>query len=85
VKKGDLLAYSGNSGLSSGPHLHYEIRFIGRPLDPRPFVDWEINNFETIFTKVRGIRWEYLVNNAEQRVSSQLQLSSQKEAIFPES
>ncbi|WP_034414718.1 M23 family metallopeptidase [Candidatus Photodesmus blepharus] len=78
VQKGDLIAYSGNSGLSSGPHLHYEIRFIGRSLDPIPFVDWTINNFESIFDKVRGIRWESLVNKVELRVSSQLQLSSQR-------
>ncbi|WGV98481.1 M23 family metallopeptidase [Vibrio sp. YMD68] len=78
VQKGDLIAHSGNSGLSSGPHLHYEIRFVGRSLDPRPFVDWGVNDFETIFSKVRGIRWESLVNKVESRVSSQLQLSSQK-------
>ncbi|WP_428775035.1 M23 family metallopeptidase [Vibrio sp.] len=80
VQKGDLIGYSGNSGLSSGPHLHYEIRFVGRALDPRPFVDWGVNDFDTIFSKVRGIRWESLVNKVELRVSNQLQLSSQKVA-----
>ncbi len=78
VQKGDLIAYSGNTGLSSGPHLHYEVRFVGRPLDPKPFVDWGINDFESLFSQVRGIRWESLVNKVELRVSAQLQLSSQK-------
>jgi hypothetical protein len=36
---GDVIAYSGNSGSSAGPHLHYEIRDArtGDPLDPLPY------------------------------------------------
>lgn len=39
VKKGDVIAYSGNMGLSSGPHLHYAIfDQNGNPIDPLPYL-----------------------------------------------
>ena len=47
VKRGDLIAKSGNSGLSSGPHLHYEVLHNGENLNPIEFFFDEYNYFES--------------------------------------
>lgn len=38
VTRGQPIAYSGNSGRSTAPHLHYEIRRGGRAIDPAPYL-----------------------------------------------
>jgi murein DD-endopeptidase MepM/ murein hydrolase activator NlpD len=41
ISAGDVIGISGNSGRSSGPHLHYEIRLNDTPVDPFKYLDTE--------------------------------------------
>jgi murein DD-endopeptidase MepM/ murein hydrolase activator NlpD len=34
VKRGDIIGYEGQSGRSTGPHLHYEVRIYNTPVNP---------------------------------------------------
>ncbi len=61
VRKGDLIAYTGNSGMSNGPHLHYEVRFIQRTLNPYWFIKWTMQNYKEIFEKEKKVPWQSLI------------------------
>lgn len=38
IKRGEKIAEMGNSGRSTGPHLHYQVEVNGRPVQPRTFI-----------------------------------------------
>lgn len=42
VKRGDVVAYVGESGSSTGPHLHYEVHLWGIPVDPMEFLHEQV-------------------------------------------
>ena len=50
IKRGECIGLSGNSGKSSGPHLHYEVIYKGAHVNPANYYDLDItvNEYETM-------------------------------------
>jgi len=40
LEAGDLVGLGGNTGRSTGSHLHFEARYMGEPIDPNDIIDW---------------------------------------------
>jgi murein DD-endopeptidase MepM/ murein hydrolase activator NlpD len=43
VKRGDIIGYAGSTGLSAGPHLHYEIYVDGKTVDPLQYLAMDVS------------------------------------------
>lgn len=48
LSRGQLMAYVGSTGRSTGPHLHYELRLNDRPINPRRFLPPEAADLKKV-------------------------------------
>ncbi len=61
IKRGTVIGYLGNTGLSTGPHLHYEVRYLGMAIDPAPFLKLDAQNFPEHALASFRIYWRPLI------------------------
>lgn len=80
IRKGELIGYTGNSGMSNGPHLHYEVRFIQQPLNPFWFVKWDLEHYQLIFDKEKKVPWPSLIAAITHQKASKVAMKIQKTA-----
>ncbi len=83
ILKGDVVGLSGNSGQSAGPHLHYEIRYLGKSINPIDFLKWEFGSHE-IFTHVKEIKWQSLISLINRQITHPTLQLSQLDPVSPE-
>ena len=57
VQAGDVVAISGNTGKSTGPHLHVRLRKNGKSVDPKPFITYLNSYIDDLQDRIASLKF----------------------------
>ena len=78
IPKGTLIGLTGNSGNSTGPHLHYEVKFLEKFINPKDFLYWNTKTFGTIFNSKNNINWKKLISLMKKRKNTNKEINAKR-------
>ncbi len=69
INAGQLVGLGGSTGHSTGPHLHFETRFLGRPLNPALVIDFQNHTIQsdTLFVSQSSFQMPYSKTSVKSR------------------
>lgn len=67
VEAGDVVGLGGSTGRSTGSHLHFEVRYLGEPIDPNTIINWDTGMLKMDTLHLNKENYAYLLELRKQK------------------